>query len=168
LSADLSPACSLLKAAWPHVRTRIQFNSVRDVRPYCVGRVLAEQQAEYAKGRTAPGRKVTNADGIIVLSKHQKQIRHGELAVHALDALMYFSGVADWSLEAYRYLMVAAEAEGLISGLDWNDNGVVDADEHVNRGPRDGPHVECHGLIIVMKSVQSAPESSVPERTEGT
>lgn len=34
-------------------------------------RTLEEQQAHYAKGRTVPGIKVTNTDGIVKKSKHQ-------------------------------------------------------------------------------------------------
>lgn len=47
-----------------------------------VGRTVAEQQALYAKGRTAPGRIVTYTDGVQKRSKHQLQT---DGYVHAID-----------------------------------------------------------------------------------
>jgi peptidoglycan L-alanyl-D-glutamate endopeptidase CwlK len=47
-----------------------------------VGRSTEEQMALYAKGRTAPGRIVTYADGVGKRSKHQVQM---DGYVHAID-----------------------------------------------------------------------------------
>jgi hypothetical protein len=146
-SRDLAPCCSLCQAAWPKVLARIEMSAPgRSAQITCTERTLAEQAAEYAKGRTTPGRRVTNADGVRVLSKHQAMLRHGELAVHGLDAVITQGGHADWRLASYDVVMQAGEAEGLVSGLDWNDNGIKDSDERgarPPRGPIDGPHLEC-------------------------
>lgn len=45
-------------------------------------RTTAQQQALYAKGRTTPGRIVTNADGVIHKSNHQP---HADGYGHAVD-----------------------------------------------------------------------------------
>src|SRR5690606_12846620 len=47
-----------------------------------VGRTTEEQQALFAKGRTAPGKIVTYVDGVKTLSKHQV---HPDGYVHAID-----------------------------------------------------------------------------------
>lgn len=39
--------------------------------PYCYNRTTKQQQHLYTFGRTAPGRIVTNCDGLIKISKHQ-------------------------------------------------------------------------------------------------
>jgi hypothetical protein len=125
--------------------------NARSAQIICTKRTDAEQAAEYAKGRTQPGRIVTYADGIVVKSKHQELVRHGEDAVHALDALLLIGGVSDWRTKSYEIFMRAGEAEGLVSGLDWNDNGILDANERGTRGPRgpqDGPHLECSGKVF--------------------
>ena len=52
-------------------------------------RTTAQQQALYAKGRTVPGTKVTNADGIRSKSNHQaKSDGYG----YAVDLYAYHSG----------------------------------------------------------------------------
>jgi hypothetical protein len=162
MSRNLAPCCSIIRAAWPRVQADFSMSQGTSRKLYVIetDRTTSEQVMEYAKGRTAPGRIVTNADGVIRLSKHQVQIRHDENACHALDAGVMVDGRADWKVADYQPLMNAAERQALVSGLDWNDNGIADADEHVHLGPNDGPHVECGGVII---GNCPAPESSGPD-----
>jgi hypothetical protein len=159
MTRDLAPCCSIIRAAWPRVQASFTASQGTSRRLYVIGtaRTTSEQLAEYAKGRTAPGRIVTNADGVGRLSKHQVQLRHGENACHALDAGVMVDGAADWKVADYQPLMGAAEEQGLVSGLDWNDNGIADADEHVHLGPTDGPHIECGGRVI-----NAAPDVPAP------
>ena len=57
-------------------------------------RTTAQQQALYAKGRTKPGAKVTNADGIKNKSNHQvKSDGYG----HAVDLYPYINGKIDFN-----------------------------------------------------------------------
>jgi peptidoglycan L-alanyl-D-glutamate endopeptidase CwlK len=55
----------------------------------CGVRTTAQQQAEYAKGRTKPGKTVTEKDGIKNKSKHQVQ---ADGYGHAVDLYPYFLG----------------------------------------------------------------------------
>lgn len=167
-SRDTSACCSLLLAAWPRVLVRLREVSGRDAQVTCVERTLADQAETYAEGRTRPGRIVTNADGVRVLSKHQRQTRHGETAVHALDLVILAGGAADWNSADYDAAMRAGEAEGLVSGLDWDDNGIRDSDERGSRpprGPSDGPHLECSGKILPDASTAPVPISGDPDAT---
>lgn len=76
-------------------------------------RTLAEQQALYAQGRTAPGKIVTHADGIISKSNHQVQ---SDGKGHAVDCCFVtgdpFGEKQPWSLYC---LMV--DTVGLHSGV---------------------------------------------------
>lgn len=57
-------------------------------------RTTAQQQKLYAKGRTAPGEKVTNADGVKNKSNHQlKADGYG----HAVDLYPYVNGKIDFA-----------------------------------------------------------------------
>lgn len=64
--------------------------------PMCVTdgvRTAAQQAALYAKGRTAPGPRVTNADGVHILSNHQvKPDGYG----HAVDCAFLVNGHPSW------------------------------------------------------------------------
>lgn len=56
-------------------------------------RTTAEQQALYAKGRTAPGKIVTYADGVKNKSYHQSG--------KAVDIYAYINGKANWETKYY-------------------------------------------------------------------
>jgi len=80
-------------------------------------RTSAEQQKLYAQGRTAPGKVVTNADGIIRSSNHQpKADGYG----HAVDCCFLVDGVPSWS-DALPWELYGEMARvlGLRWGGDW-------------------------------------------------
>lgn len=53
------------------------------------GRTTAQQQALYAQGRTKPGPRVTNADGVRNKSNHQAK---ADGYFHAVDLYPYYDG----------------------------------------------------------------------------
>lgn len=78
-------------------------------------RTEAEQQALYAQGRTAPGKRVTNCDGIKLKSNHQAGPDGTGRAVDC--AFVKGGGVAwDGPWDAYG---ACARAVGLTWGGDW-------------------------------------------------
>lgn len=85
-------------------------------------RTQAEQAALYAKGRTAPGAIVTNADGLLKKSNHQP---HDDGWGHAVDCCFLVDGKPSWAHElpwdAYGHLALAL---GLTWGGTWT--GLVD------------------------------------------
>ena len=85
----------------------------------------AEQTKLYAQGRTAPGKKVTNAKA--------GQSNHNQLPSPAFDiAFKKADGSIDWSESLFAKFAVIAKAQGLAWGGDW-------------RKP-DTPHFERPGL----------------------
>lgn len=85
-------------------------------------RTVAEQQALYAKGRTASGRIVTNADGIRNKSNHQaKADGYG----YAVDLYPYYNGTVhvndDIRLrEIAKHILKVAKGMGI--KVDWGGN----------------------------------------------
>jgi peptidoglycan L-alanyl-D-glutamate endopeptidase CwlK len=76
-------------------------------------RTTEQQQALFAKGRTAPGSIVTNADGVTRKSNHQaKDDGFG----HAADCTFLENGKPTWS-EKYPWPAYGACAEAV--GLRW-------------------------------------------------
>mgnify|MGYP007100076109 CR=1 FL=1 len=97
-------------------------------------RSLARQKELYAKGRTAPGPKVTWT----MNSKHRKQ---ADGFGHAVDLVPF---PLDWNDLAkfdaiYAAMMEAAKLEGvrIRSGMDWDQDGKVR-----ERKESDSPHYE--------------------------
>jgi peptidoglycan L-alanyl-D-glutamate endopeptidase CwlK len=90
-------------------------------------RTLEQQQALYAKGRTAPGPIVTKADGTIVRSNHQP---HADGFGHAVDCAFIVNGRPSWD-EGLPWPLYGAMAKAL--GLRWGGDfkSIVDR-----------PHVE--------------------------
>jgi hypothetical protein len=89
----------------------------------CTRRSTAEQQAEYAKGRTAPGRKVTTKDGILLKSMHQAW---GDGLSAAVDvAVILHEGKFDsriaWNAPFYADLGKLALDHHLRWGGTWGD-----------------------------------------------
>lgn len=88
----------------------------------------AEEQARlYAQGRTAPGKKVTNVDGVRKKSNHQaREDGFG----HAVDCAFVVDGKPSWNERLpWAAYGACAKALGLTWGGDW-------------RSLRDMPHLE--------------------------
>lgn len=85
-------------------------------------RTVAEQQALYAKGRTAPGKIVTNLDGHVKRSNHQA---HDDGYGHAVDIAFLVAEMPSWA-ETHPWALLGAmgKAMGLRWGGDWS--GLVD------------------------------------------
>lgn len=80
-------------------------------------RSLAEQQALYAQGRTAPGPIVTYADGVKKRSNHQA---HPDGWGHALDFCFLLDGKPSWNLALpWKLIGEMAKSLGLKWGGDW-------------------------------------------------
>jgi peptidoglycan L-alanyl-D-glutamate endopeptidase CwlK len=131
-SRDVSNACERLRM---HIGAAMdayeEANPGLHLKPVEVERTRDEQIADYAKGRTAPGKIVTNCDGTIKLSHHQRQVMHGEAAVHAID-FGVFDANGNYVTEQgpYEAIGEAFADSGLIWGGSW-------------RSFRDRPHVQC-------------------------
>lgn len=91
-------------------------------------RTTAQQQALYAKGRTAPGKKVTNVDGVTKKSNHQpKDDGYG----HAVDCCFLDErGKPSWD-DAHPWRLYGEMAVAL--GLTWGGNWKTLVDK---------PHIE--------------------------
>lgn len=76
-------------------------------------RTTAEQQALYAQGRTTPGKRVTNIDGVRVKSNHQDG-RAVDCAFLDSKGRPTWPETGPWTLYGE-----AAEAEGLVWGGRW-------------------------------------------------
>jgi peptidoglycan L-alanyl-D-glutamate endopeptidase CwlK len=76
---------------------------------YCTRRTALEQEALYAKGRTAPGPKVTNA------GPWQSWHQYGR----AIDAVPLDAGKPVWKYSPANGLWAVAAEEGAKAGLEW-------------------------------------------------
>lgn len=66
-------------------------------------RTVKDQQALYAKGRTLPGGKVTNCDGVVKKSNHQAKVDgYG----YAIDFAIWENGAINWN-DSKKYIVVA-------------------------------------------------------------
>lgn len=118
LSAHLT---EILSAAPPQLTLRV----------ISTERTADEQHALYQRGRTdGSGRIVTYKDGYVQKSPHQKQMAHGENAVHACDFGVFTIG-GTYLTGAHYYAPLVAKARelGLFSGASWKF--------------QDLPHVQC-------------------------
>lgn len=80
------------------------------LRIYSGLRSAAEQRALYDRGRSEPGRVVTDADGTELLSRHQLGV--------AIDWVPIRNGVAQWTaLDVYDELNDLARRRGLRAGI---------------------------------------------------
>lgn len=132
-----------------HSDIRLVFNEV--LRRSCIDisivygkRTTQQQKNLYAKGRTAPGVIITNADGVKKKSKHQEIIK-GE-GSHAIDIsiycgegkygsalrydplhLAYIAGVVD---AVSKEMLEAGEINHeLVWGGNWDKDGVIKFDQ---------------------------------------
>jgi peptidoglycan L-alanyl-D-glutamate endopeptidase CwlK len=89
-----------------------------DLLIYCTHRSNAEQDIEYAKGRTVPGNIVTNARG--GHSPHNNTV-NGEPASKAYDCVPLINGKAQWSNTALiNRVGVLGEGFGLVWAGRWS------------------------------------------------
>lgn len=80
-------------------------------------RTDAEQAALYAKGRTAPGSIVTNADGVKKRSNHQAK---ADGFGHAVDCCFLVNGRPSWDQKLpWALYGEMAKSQGLVWGGDW-------------------------------------------------
>lgn len=129
-----------------HQDLRTLFNEVIkhfDCTIVCGERTVQEQQALYAKGRTAPGKIVTRVDGV------NKKSKHNYSPSLAVDVVPY---PIDWEDEE-RMTYFAGFVMGIASQLkkegrihsDIRWGGDWDSDTSVkDEGFRDRPHFEIH------------------------
>lgn len=97
-------------------------------------RTTAQQQALYAKGRTAPGGKVTNADGVKNKSNHQvKADGYG----YAIDLCPYVDGKVDYNDDSDSLKVIAAHIKATAKCLGVNIGWGGDW-----KGSWDKPHFE--------------------------
>ena len=113
-SRDLNDCEPQLAAAFLAIKHdyEAQFPGI-ELRPYVTYRSPAEQQAEYAKGRTMPGARVTNCDGVKTMSKHNS------LPSRAIDVFVQIDGKARWSPGLYIPLGPLALRHGVSWGGHW-------------------------------------------------
>jgi peptidoglycan L-alanyl-D-glutamate endopeptidase CwlK len=81
-------------------------------------RTVEQQAALYAKGRTAPGKIVTNADGELKRSNHQA---HADGFGHAADmTFLDGHGQPTWADDLpWRLYGEMAKSQGLVWGGEW-------------------------------------------------
>lgn len=96
-------------------------------------RTLEQQQKLFAQGRTAPGAKVTNADGVSAKSNHQAK---DDGLGYAIDCAFLVNGKPSWDdSHPWRLYGEAAKSLGLRWGGDWQ--GLVDR-----------PHIELPEALV--------------------
>ncbi len=121
----------------------------------CTLRSIAEQQADYAKGRTvAPigaRYEVTTIDGVTKFSKHNPW--PNQPLSQAVD-FGVFINKAYMTEDSYYYpLLDLARKYSLISGLDFFNTGLPLADCLAKKTFHDPPHVEVPGPLYMPKQV---------------
>jgi peptidoglycan L-alanyl-D-glutamate endopeptidase CwlK len=122
LSVSFTNLASPLATAIPKILAAMNALGFPMVITYTL-RTAAEQQALYAQGRTAPGKIVTELDGIIKQSKHQSG--------RAADLAFLKDGKPSWD-DSFPWACygACAKALGLTWGGDWHSIP-------------DRPHIEC-------------------------
>jgi hypothetical protein len=141
VSRDPRRLCQIIQSALPAILDDFAaFDPTRKLIIVETDRSTEKQQQDYAQGRS-------QRDGVHLLSMHQVQELHGEMAAHAVDFGVIVRGKYATDRGSYEPLMVIVERHGLRSGMDWDGNGVMD----VKQNPKafvDGPHAECHGNTL--------------------
>src|SRR5260370_26127453 len=116
-SRGLGLCCSIVRGAWPLLKARFEeLYPEYELRVIQTMRATQEQRDYYAIGRTKPGKRVTDADGVLVKSNHQVQVEHGELACHAADGGIFKDGIYIEEEGPYEPLRALAAEVGLHSG----------------------------------------------------
>lgn len=104
------------------------------VMPFWFHRTEKQQAELYAIGRTVETHKkpITNCDGIIKISKHQRWL--------AFDFVIVIDGELQWSrIPAYEKFGKLAKRLGLRWGGDWDSDDIIEPTEN------DVYHVEHKG-----------------------
>lgn len=78
----------------------------------CGHRSVEDQQKLYAKGRTEPGKKVTNCDGVIYKSKHNYK------PSKAFDIAVKINGKISWAVKYYKIVGAHFKAVADVLGID--------------------------------------------------
>lgn len=100
---------------WPKLREDFGLTTGLQLEISCVWRSSKAQIDLYSVGRTRPGSKLTDKDGVTNLSNHQL------CPSPAIDVFVMASKKAIWDIEAYKPLGLLAEKYGLLWGGDWID-----------------------------------------------
>ena len=86
----------------------------------CQGlRTVAMQAALYQQGRTVPGKRVTNADGVRKLSNHQAKEDGPYRGYGCAVDCCFATGDPFGEAQPWRLYGEAVRAEGLVWGGDW-------------------------------------------------
>ena len=104
----------------------------------CTKRSPEEQTALYAKGRTVPGLRVTNVDGIRVKSNHNYT------PARAIDVAVVTQGKVSWLPSDYAPLGELAKRYDLVWGGQWTSL-------------RDYPHLELPAGFVA-SDVEDGPD----------
>lgn len=114
MTADLDLADERLRSLWPDLRfAYCADHPGHDVLLTCTYRNPEAQRALYAKGRTAPGRIVTNCDGLQMMSKHN------HTPARALDFCILIHGKVSWDSAEYVPVGLLAQDRGFVWGGAW-------------------------------------------------
>jgi len=104
----------------------------------CGTRTVEEQKKLYAQGRTKPGIKVTNIDGVTKKSKHNHS------PSQAVDIAPWVNGAIPWNDnkkfdEMAKIVLECAKKLGIkiIWGADWDSDGNITEHKLIDR-----PHFE--------------------------
>lgn len=133
-SRDIKDCHVYLQERWPRVQADFKAQTGRDLFLTCTWRSQERQQELYAQGRTTPGPKVTQLDGV------KKRSRHNFYPSQAFDVCVDSDPGPGkhpvWDGTAYAPLGPICASHGLVWGGDWNGNGVAD-EKFI-----DAPHIE--------------------------
>lgn len=139
-STRLSDADPALAFAYTCILHDFREATGHDLLLTCTHRSVDEQQLLYAKGRTVPGLRVTNVDGIRQLSNHNYT------PARAVDVAVVVYGKVSWSPADYAPLGELANRYGLVWGGSW-------------KTLRDYPHLELpasDGTVVSAPAVSGA------------
>ena len=113
-SVDLNACETSLREKFLRARRAYeQANPGMLLRVTATHRPVQEQQVLYAKGRTTPGRIVTQIDGVKKLSNHNY------FPARAIDFCVTMSGKISWDEADYDVVGPYMVAEGLVWGGNW-------------------------------------------------
>ena len=112
-STRLSDAEPALQLAYACLLADFRENTGHDLLLTCTHRTVDEQRALYSKGRTAPGQRVTNVDGVSQMSNHNYT------PARAVDVAVVVHGKVSWSPADYAPLGELAKRYGLVWGGSW-------------------------------------------------
>jgi peptidoglycan LD-endopeptidase CwlK len=128
-----------LQLAYAQILHDFRAETGHDLLLTCTYRSVEEQAALYAQGRTKPGPRVTNLDGVTHKSNHNYT------PARALDVCVLVQGKVSWDPAQYAPLGELAKRYGLVWGGAWQTL-------------KDYPHLELP--VAVVSSV--APGTGTP------